>query len=94
MTQPSTHQRQDSGYAQGHASRTHRLPTHPANQAASPNVPSQHPYNNFVTQRPRLGPPNSSMAQNSDTDIGFADFATNHIMKRFGSQFADYESTT
>lgn len=57
-------------------------------------VQSQHSYNGFMTQRPSVASPTSSMVQNSDTDIGFANFAMNHIMKRFGSQFADYESTT
>ncbi|KAG9577389.1 hypothetical protein KCU77_g11652, partial [Aureobasidium melanogenum] len=94
MPQPSTHQRQDSGYSQGHSSQIYGLPIHHASQALSPVVPSQHPSNGFVTQRPAVGPPNSSMVQNSDTDAGFANLAINHIMKRFGSQFAGYESTT
>ncbi|KAH0184231.1 hypothetical protein KCV00_g9198, partial [Aureobasidium melanogenum] len=94
MPQPSTHQRQDSGYAQGHPSQIYGLPAHHASPAASPIVPSRHPSNGFVTQRPAVGPPNSSMVENSDTDAGFANLAINHIMKRFGSQFAGYESTT
>ncbi|KAH0373223.1 hypothetical protein KCU65_g750, partial [Aureobasidium melanogenum] len=94
IPQPSTHQRQDSGYSQGRPPQTHGLPTHPASQAASPTFATQHPYNGFMTQRPSVASPTSSMIRNSDTDVEFANLAISHIMKRFGSQFVDYESTT
>ncbi|KAG9656347.1 hypothetical protein KCU95_g8855, partial [Aureobasidium melanogenum] len=91
MPQPSTHQRQDNGCAQRPSLQTYGLP---ASQAASPVVPSQHPSNGFTAQRLNVAPPNSSPVHRPSSDSGFADLAISHIMQRFGSQFAGYESTT
>lgn len=94
MPQPSSHQRRDSGYSQNHSSQTYGHPIHHTSQAASPIVPSQHPPNVFMTPGPSVAPPNSSMVHQSNSDSGFANLAINHIMQRYGSLFAGYESTT